>query len=164
MAFNKSDIVISIIDPSGFPFQLSPLCVSPLLSASSIPALNRCSRCFGASISLICHTHICSCSVWTGFLLEHHRMCRIVSSSLSPQRLHIADTHSSNLFALSSVYHCWAYCFEKCALVIDPFPNFLALLAVISSSISVIQSSAILQLRIPSSCCYCLWYGTSQVA
>ena len=34
---NNSDIVLSIVDPFGSPFQSSPLCVSPSCSATSIP-------------------------------------------------------------------------------------------------------------------------------
>ena len=82
---NNSEIIISILDPLGFSFHSSLLCISPYSSASSIPASNRCSRWFGASISLIRHSNVVLCSLWTSFLLEHRRMCRIVVSSLLSQ-------------------------------------------------------------------------------
>ena len=63
-------------------------------------------------------------------------MCRIISYLLPSQHLHVAGIPTSKQCVLASVYHCWVYCFEKCALAIELFPNFLALLAIISSSIN----------------------------
>ena len=100
-SFNNSDIVISIIDPSGFPFQSSAICVSPLLSVSLIPTSNRCSRWFGASISLICCSNIWSRSVWTSILLEHRRMCGIISSSLSSHSEYALLVFSHRIYLLS---------------------------------------------------------------
>ena len=111
---------------------------------------NRYRKWFGASISFIIRSNVWLCSRWTSFLLEHRRMCRIVSSSIPSQHLHIADILTSKWFALASVYHCWVYCFEKCALVIELFPNFLALLTVISSSINSICSVVICNVNIIS--------------
>ena len=71
---SNSDIVLSIVDPLGLPFQPSPLCVSPCCNVTSIPASKSCRRRFAASISLIIRRNVLLYSIWTSLLLGHRRM------------------------------------------------------------------------------------------
>ena len=131
---NKSNIVLSIVDPLGLPFQSSPLCVSPSSNVTSIPASKRFRRWFGTSISLTICTDVSLCSRWASLLLGHRSMWRTVSTSPPSQHWHLAGMLSFNQCARAFVYQCCVYCFEKCALAIELLPNFLALFAVISSA------------------------------